>query len=252
MNDSIVWISGATNGLGEGLARHCPIEGARIISISRRRHPSLESVVADLSDPADWNRVREHFQKELSAFKGKRVMFVHNAYYADGTGVLGHVPAEDYQTAVLVNSAAPLVLGEAFLTAAAGKPYEAGLVLLSTSAHLAPMPGLSAYSAAKIGVEYWAEVVKRELAAAADNRWVVAVRPGGIATPGSARNGNLPAERFPHGQVRKRMPGGDAVDIDTGAIRFWNALSPRPTQTILSFRPRREAPPEDNVRYMVV
>ena len=36
---TIVWISGATEGLGLGLAGTCPYPGARIINLSRRRHP---------------------------------------------------------------------------------------------------------------------------------------------------------------------------------------------------------------------
>ncbi len=57
VSKTIVWITGATSGIGEALAETVPYEGARVINISRRTHPSLESVRADLSDPRDWDIV---------------------------------------------------------------------------------------------------------------------------------------------------------------------------------------------------
>lgn len=44
MSDTIVWISGATEGIGAGLAATVPWPGARVIDLSRRQHPDLDTV----------------------------------------------------------------------------------------------------------------------------------------------------------------------------------------------------------------
>jgi benzil reductase ((S)-benzoin forming) len=65
-----VRITGATQGLGEALARAVPYPDARVINISRRRHAELETVVADLTDPASWDGVSQHLAEELAVFDG--------------------------------------------------------------------------------------------------------------------------------------------------------------------------------------
>ena len=51
MSDTIIWITGATDGIGAELAKQAPYPGARIINLSRRKHPDYESVHLDLTDP---------------------------------------------------------------------------------------------------------------------------------------------------------------------------------------------------------
>src|SRR5690606_41740372 len=80
MAETLVWIGGATGGLGLGLARHVPYADARIVNISRRQHPAYETLITDIADPAGWQRVREHFARELAGFAGSRAIFIHNAY----------------------------------------------------------------------------------------------------------------------------------------------------------------------------
>jgi len=41
MSDTLVWISGATAGLGSGFAPTCPHPDARFINLSRSEHPDM-------------------------------------------------------------------------------------------------------------------------------------------------------------------------------------------------------------------
>jgi benzil reductase ((S)-benzoin forming) len=253
MAETLVWISGATGGLGLGLARHVPYADARIVNISRRQHPDYETLIADIADPAGWQRVREHFARELAGFAGSRAIFIHNAYSSDGVGLIGTLDSASYQSAVLANAAAPLVLGEAFLSAARHLDCEVGLVLMSSGATTLPIEGLATYAAAKIGVEYWADVVSRELAARRPKCWVTALRPGGIDTPGSVKNANLPRERWPFVEVRREMHK-QFMDIDTAGRLIWSALPPPPGICLLSVGPPMTDRAEDGfgarVRYI--
>ena len=131
--DTIVWITGATQGLGSGLARTCPHADAHVINLSRSPHPDLENVTFDLTRPDTWSSVRESFRRHLAGFTGSRAIFIHNAYFSSGTGFAGEVDEELYYSAVMGNAAAPLVLADWFLREV--KPgYESGLVLISSAA----------------------------------------------------------------------------------------------------------------------
>jgi len=51
VRDTIACISGATDGIGNVLAKTVPWPGARIINLSRRDHPDFENVRVDLTKP---------------------------------------------------------------------------------------------------------------------------------------------------------------------------------------------------------
>ena len=118
MSDTLVWISGASSGIGKALVDNVPFDDARVIDISRRGGPDAEHLEADLSDPASWPTVAESFRKELGGFSGERVVFWHAAGSVQPVGFAGEVDTEAYTRNVLLNSAAGQVLGHSFLAAA--------------------------------------------------------------------------------------------------------------------------------------
>lgn len=91
MTGTLVWISGATAGLGSGFVRSCPYPDVRCINLSRSAHPDIENHRLDLADPATWEDVAQHFDEELAAFPGRRAVFIHNAFLS-----VPPAPAEDY------------------------------------------------------------------------------------------------------------------------------------------------------------
>ncbi|WP_112245408.1 SDR family NAD(P)-dependent oxidoreductase [Kribbella monticola] len=158
---SLVWISGASAGIGAALAATVPFPEARVIDLSRRGG-TVEHFPVDLSDPADWVRVERYFEAELAGFAGERVVFVHNAGTVVPIGPADAVDAEAYTRAVLLNSAAPQVLGRAFLRATAKLTCEKHLVMLSSGAASTAYPGWSAYNAGKAAVDHWVRTVGAE------------------------------------------------------------------------------------------
>ena len=170
----------------------------------------------------------------MAAFKGQRALFIHNAYDLNTVGLLGTCEPHAYERAVVTNAAAPMVLGEAFLSAAKGRDFEAGLVLVSSGAAVSLIEGLAAYTGAKIGVEHWAQTVQTEFDLHGEKRrWVTAFRPGGIDSPGARRNATLPAEQWPFVEVRREMHK-TFLDIDSAGQRFWRGLPPSPGDYLLS------------------
>lgn len=235
MTDTLVWISGATQGLGAALARHVPYGGARVINLSRGRHPDLENFPLDLDDRASWAAVASHFATELAAFRGRRAIFIQNAVSTRGVGLLDRVDAGDYADALVANAVAPIALGAAFLRAA--QPgVETGLVMMSAGGAAAPFPGHSGYCAAKAGIEHWVRVVRREYAGRAGAPWLVAVRPGFVDTPMSRAVAAMDADLYPAATtMRQRIEAGAALPADVVARQIWSALPPDPATMLLAF-----------------
>ncbi|PJG46041.1 short-chain dehydrogenase [Sphingobium sp. LB126] len=235
---SLIWISGATEGIGLGLARNVPYASARIVNLSRRPHPDFESVFLDLADPGSWDGIGAHFTDSLTRFGGSRAIFIQNAHMKGMTGFLGEVPPDDYARDITANMVAPLRLGEMFLRAVGQSGYagEAGLVMMSSSSARSPTIGQTVYCAGKAALEMWVRVARRELAMRERHDvWVTAVRPGFVDTPLTRHVAAMADSDYPiASQMRKQMEQGIGVmDIDTAARQIWAAL---PTdQSLLSF-----------------
>jgi NAD(P)-dependent dehydrogenase (short-subunit alcohol dehydrogenase family) len=227
---SIVWITGATQGIGEQLAKAVPYPDARVINISRRQHPELETVIADLTEPASWDAVADHFATELAGFKGERAIFFHNANYP-GSGFVGEIDPVEYRKQVFANSAASLVLGDAFVRACHPR-FESGLVMISSASARHAMEGMAAYGAAKAGMEQWVRAVRAERKRRDAGPWVIAIRPGFVATD------EMLANRDKYAAGGDDYPGGPAVAaaLDAGtylrpaesARQIWDLLPPDP------------------------
>ena len=84
MDSSLVFITGASRGIGAAMARAVPYPNAHVIDISRRGGEGGEHFQADLSDPGQWSGVAELFARETKDFEGERVVLVHAAGAALG------------------------------------------------------------------------------------------------------------------------------------------------------------------------
>ncbi|HXC39537.1 MAG TPA: SDR family NAD(P)-dependent oxidoreductase [Burkholderiales bacterium] len=232
MSDTIVWISGATGGIGASLKRHVPYPGARIINLDVREAEGCENVKFDLLDPASWERVAAHFAAELGAFKGKRAIFLQQAFVASGMGLIGKVDRAGYSNSLTANFVAPVMLAEAFLRAS--RPgYELGLMLMSSGAATGTL-GQSAYGAAKAGLETWVKIARAEFKRRPDT-WIVAVRPGLVRTDTARKSLDWDKELYPRVDALREAFGTVGVDPDLGGKRIWKVLPPQPDRALISF-----------------
>lgn len=202
MTDTLIWITGASSGIGAALAETVPFDDAHVFDISRSGGaPGTEHVPADLSDPASWASIEAHLQAQIGGFTGERIVFVHNAGTLEPMGFAGAVDSAAYRANVLLNSAAPQALGHAFLKAAAAFTGEAHLLMLSSGAATSPYPGWSSYCAGKAALEMWCRSAGEEQQLRAQKGEpsvrIVAVAPGVIATPMQERIRTMSAEEFP-------------------------------------------------------
>lgn len=177
----LIWVTGASQGIGKALIEAVPWPGARVIGVSRNPGSAPVHVTADLADPAGWDALEASFCRELAGFRGGRVVFVHAAGAIGPVGFAGETDPGEYRASVLLNAAAPLIAAEAFLRAARHLTCRRQLVLFSSGAGRRPYPGVAAYGAAKAAVDQWVRAAGNEQARRGDVQ-VISVIPGRVAT----------------------------------------------------------------------
>ena len=228
MPDTLIWITGASSGLGAALAASVPHDDAHVVSISRSPGgDGTEHLPADLADPAAWSAVANHMLVRLAAFSGSRVIFVHNAGTLDPIGFAGDVDFAAYRSNVLLNSAAGQVLGHAFLAAVteAGFSGSVQLAMVSSGAAAKPYPGGSSYCAGKAALDHWVRTVGAEQRARGSSVSVLSVAPGSVETAMQAQIRATGPADFPNVErFRQRHEQGDIKEPEEAARAIWSVL----------------------------
>jgi benzil reductase ((S)-benzoin forming) len=218
----VVWISGASSGIGAALAGSVPDRSARLIGISRRPPARGEHVEADLSKPAAWPHISAHFQDVLDGREMRSAAFLHMSGVGTPVGPVAETDAEAYTSAVLLNAAAGQVLGQAFLSACRRAGTRPTLVLCSSPAAATPVYGVSHYGAGKSALEYWAAAVATEV-----EGWgrVFSVVPFAVDTPMVRTTIAQPAGATPIADhLRGAAERGELATAERTAEQIWSLV----------------------------
>ncbi|UCE85633.1 MAG: SDR family NAD(P)-dependent oxidoreductase [Deltaproteobacteria bacterium] len=221
MSAVLVIISGASSGIGRALADGVPFPDARTVDMSRRGAAGCEHVAVDLAEPAGWRAASDWFAREVAGFSGERAVFLHSAGTLEPIGFAGEVDPDAYRRNVLLNSAAPQILGDAFLRAARQTRAACDLVMLSSGAARSVYPGWSSYGAGKAAVDQWVRTAGAEQARRGGRCRVLSVAPGVVETPMQAQIRATPPDSFPeverfvglHASGELRRPEDAARDV---------------------------------------
>ena len=221
---ALIFISGASGGIGRALVNSVPWPRARVVGISRTSGANgIEHLEADLSDPHSWARVAARFRDAATRYAGDRVVFIHAAGTVDPIGFAGAVDAQRYSDNVVLNSASPLVLGALFIEAVRDLDARRQLVHLTSGAAKSVYPGWSSYGAAKAGVDQWVRNVGAEQGSTGVQ--VLAVAPGTVATDMQAALRATTEQDFPMRQKFVDLHrDGKLADPDEVARRIWRLL----------------------------
>jgi benzil reductase ((S)-benzoin forming) len=226
VSDHLIFISGASSGIGLAMARSVPYAGARVIDISRRGTAGVEHFPADLAEPSEWTRVARLFEAEIKAFAGERVVFVHCAGTLEPIGFAGEVDPASYARQVLLNSAAPQVLGEAFLRAASSTAAPCTLLFISSGAASSVYEGWTAYGAGKAAVDQWVRTAGAEQKRRGGRCRVLSVAPGVIATAMQEQIRAMTEEAFPVVERFRQLHRAGALRDPADAARdLWGLVS---------------------------
>lgn len=219
------WITGASSGIGEALAKAFVVDGGNAV-LSGRNVAELERVATETGAPErclilpfdtmDFAALPEKVQAAL-AFRGGIDVLVNNA------GISQRSLAVDtdfsvYERIVGVDLLAPIALTQALLPHLLGRG--AGqLVMISSVAGKAGVPLRTAYCAAKHGLIGYADALRSEVAGQGVK--VLVVAPGSVKTNVS-RNA-LNADGSVRGASDKAIDNG--IDPTEVARLIWDAVA---------------------------
>ena len=206
-----------------------PWPDTEIISVSRREHPDLETVLFDLTDMDSWAGVGEHLTEGLATFRGERAVFIHNAlYYWGGRAYMGEGDPANNRDEIIANVVAPLVLGDMFIRAAqpaVDAGVDVGLVQISSASARIAYPGLAIYGAAKASMEQWVRAVRAERKDRGKGPWVTRNPSGVRRHPRRRREAELPVDTHPGiAGIAEAVRTGNMLTADESAENIWNSI----------------------------
>jgi short-subunit dehydrogenase len=183
----VVLVTGASAGIGRALAWQLTRQGYRRLVLTARRGDRLErlaeelrplgaeveTIAADLDDPAAPERI---VARALGCFGGLDVL-INNAGFGLPT-VFTEAPPDDLRRQLQVNFIAPLLLARRALPSLIER--RGTIINIGSAITYVANSGLGAYGAAKAGLAYWNDALRRELSHKGVK--VCLVEPGPVKT----------------------------------------------------------------------
>ncbi|OMP01381.1 Short-chain dehydrogenase/reductase SDR [Corchorus capsularis] len=198
IEDKVVWITGASRGIGEVLAKQLASLGAKLI-LSARNEAELERVRKQLTGkyapeqvkilPLDLtsgeDSLKEAVEKAESAFPGVGVDYmIHNAAYERPKTTALDVTEESLKATFNVNVFGTICLTR-LLTPFMLKRGRGHFVVMSSAAGKTPAPGQAVYSASKFALNGYFHTLRSELCQKGIK--VTIVCPGPIETTNGSK-----------------------------------------------------------------
>lgn len=222
---TLVVVTGGSTGLGAGLLETAPVDAHRVdVSRSGRAPAGGSHLALDLADPTAWDAFAVAFDRLVHQQDWQRITVIHNAGTIEPIGFVGEVDDDAYRQHVLLNSAAPQVIGHAVLAAVRGLTCRREYVLISSGAASNARAGWAAYGAAKAAGDQWVRAVGKEQQSRG-GVLVVSIAPGVLATPMQERIRDAAEHDFPGVERFHRLHDeGELQDPRETARRLWAVL----------------------------
>jgi 3-oxoacyl-[acyl-carrier protein] reductase len=216
-----VIVTGASRGLGLGIATTLAASGYQVIAVARKPSPALEQAArgaapgavqfraADLSKTAEIPALVSTLRKEFGGFYG----LVNNAGLGTA-GVLAMMRDEQLEDLVRLNTVSPMLLTKyvvrSMMSARTGRVINMASVVASTGYH-----GLSVYSATKSSLIGFTRSLAREVGPLGIT--VNAIAPGFVATEMTQELEGEPLEKITRRSALRRL--AEVEDV-AAAVEF--------------------------------
>ncbi|WP_312326059.1 SDR family oxidoreductase [Acinetobacter sp.] len=170
LNGKVVWITGASSGIGKAIAQQCAALGAQVV-LTARRHEELENVRQSLTNPdqhisviadiTDESQVRHAYEQVLQQ-KGRIDWLINNAGLSQ-RALIQHTTMQTERAIMEVDYFSQVFLTKmvlpTFLAQKSGR-----IVFISSVAGLLGTQYRASYSAAKAAIHMWANSLRAEVA----------------------------------------------------------------------------------------
>ncbi len=232
MNGKTIWITGASSGIGEGLAKAWAARGATLI-LSGRNVAELERVAGECSgdhlvlpfDTTDFEALPA-LAAQAKAHNGRIDVLVNNAGISQRSLAI-ETDMRVYHQIIDIDLKAPIALTQAVLPTMVAQG-SGQIVMISSVAGLVGSPLRTAYSAAKHGLVGYADALRSEVAALGIEVYVVA--PGSVKTQVSVNA--LDATGTPRGFSDDAIENG--ISTAEAADRILAAIDAKQREFVLA------------------
>jgi benzil reductase ((S)-benzoin forming) len=220
-------VTGTTKGIGAAL-REVLIANPnnRVVTLSRApatsgAHPN---VFVDFSAPETIEAAFQNVLPHLAAAKWDRAVLINNAGVVMPVGPFDALEAKALMHNLNVNLAAPMLLTAQFARATGEHAARRLVINISSGAAKRPVPGWSAYCAAKAALEMAAQVAAIEAPLNDQTLAVCSLAPGVVDTPMQAQVRDTTAAEFPDVERFRAMKKDGtlraAVDVARDIVRL--------------------------------
>jgi benzil reductase ((S)-benzoin forming) len=188
-------LTGASRGMGDGIARALIDAGHRLLTLQRTPNPELEALARsrglaieqwaiDLADPVP---AAHRLRAWIAALDGddsrpESLTLINNAALLATPSTVDKADPAESARALRVSLEAPVVLTAAFLAASDGWACPRKVLNVSSGLGRFALAGAAGYCAAKAGMDHFSRAVALEEAAKPRGARIVSLAPGVIDT----------------------------------------------------------------------
>lgn len=225
LDGKVVWITGASSGIGKTMAAECAAQGAQLI-LTARRVDELESVRLSLTNPehhvviaadlTNENQVRHAYEQVLQR-KGRIDWLINNAGLSQ-RALISETSMQTERAIMEVDYFSQVFLTKTvlptFLAQKSGR-----IAFVSSVAGLLGTQYRASYSAAKAAIHMWANSLRAEVAQ--DGIEVSVIFPGFVKTNVSinALNGEGKAQGYDNEATANGLEADDFAKITIKALQ---------------------------------
>ncbi len=191
INNEVIWITGASSGIGLSLAEKLSLAGNKVIISSRNReelnristrYENITGVVCDVTNSSDLQQCADKIANEFT-FIDRVIINAGNCEYFD-------IESPDWEMASRVMSVnffgAINTFAKALPLLKKSNKSSPHIVVVASLASVVPFPRAEAYGASKAALQYFFESMRIDLAN--QNIAVTVVQPGFVKTPLTDKN----------------------------------------------------------------
>lgn len=185
LQNKLVFITGASKGIGKALAKTYFENGFKVITFSRTKGDLPSEILqfqVDLSNSQDLENAFKNAFAEVDINKIKQVTLINNAGRLGKISAIDNIPLEDIALSVQLNVIAVMQLTGLFIKKFKEVNIIKNCINISSGAAVNPYAGWSTYCSSKAAIDMFTKTVALEQQEAKFPFKINGIRPGVVAT----------------------------------------------------------------------